>query len=248
MNPSRLIPIAGTAAALAAGCAYVPAVPFEAEELFGGTARMLDLRPVPTRLPPAARPAYARGDTFIYGRMTVRRVTAVDGDRLEWTTQDGAVQAGARDFFVPPLRHEPSGSRVSSTIDGRPSTLWPLQVGNRVRFEEVRRTEWPSTGEVRTQRYAWDCEVEDMRVSYVPAGDFDTFHVVCRSYAHGFPLPVQVLTWDYAPSLGHYVRRTWFDERKSREIKLSAALPGELATETRIAAVLERLAAEAGAR
>ena len=49
---------------------------------------------------------------------------------------------------------------------------------------------------------------------------------------------------DYAPSLGHYVRRTWFADRRQREVMLSAALPGKAATPARIEAVLARLAAE----
>ena len=81
-------------------------------------------------------------------------------------------------------------------------------------------------------------------MSFVPAGDFATWHVRCAAFSPNFPLPLQTITWDYAPSLGHYVRRTWFEDRRQREVMLSAALPGKAATPARIEAVLARLAEE----
>ena len=57
-------------------------------------------------------------------------------------------------------------------------------------------------------------------------------------------VPLQTITWDYAPTLGHYVRRTWFEGRRQRKVMLSAALPGKVATPALIEAVLARLAGE----
>ena len=75
----------------------------------------------------------------------------------------------------------------------------------------------------------------------MPAGDFETFHVRCKSYRQDFFLQLQTITWDYAPSLGHYVRRTWYERGRPRQSQLAAALPGALATAPRVAATLERL-------
>lgn len=237
--------IAAALLATVAGCSSMPGAGFDAGELAQSTARIFDTRPVPASLPPAPRPSFARGDTFIYGATTVRRVSASNAQGVEWTTQRNELQRGSRDFFAPFHLYETPVSRIDSTLVGEPGKLWPLQVGNKVSFEESRRVTWKKTGHSRTQQLRWECEVVDTRMSYVPAGDFASYHVACRSYYPGFFLPVQVISWDYAPSIGHYVRRAWIDGRRSREMKLSAALPGKAATPARVAAVLERLAEEA---
>lgn len=238
-------PITAAAIALAlGGCAQLPAIPFHGDTLLGQTRTALDTRPQRIELPPAARPNLQRGDTFVFGRSTVTRVAATNAQALTWTLADGRNLRGTRDFFVPPLAAEHPWRRVDSTISGNPSALWPLAAGNRVSFEETQRTTWTETGHVRELRRRWDCEVVDARVSFVPAGDFSTWHVRCSAYAPNFPLPLQTITWDYAPSLGHYVRRIWFEGRRQREAMLSAALPAKVATPARIEAVLARLAAQ----
>lgn len=97
---------------------------------------------------------------------------------------------------------------------------------------------------MREIRQRWDCEVVDARVSFLPPGDFATWHVRCSAFSSNFPVPLQTITWDYAPTLGHYVRRTWFEGRRQRKVMLSAALPGKVATPALIEAVLARLAGE----
>lgn len=237
--------IAAAAAALAlGGCAQLPAVPFHGEALLEQTRAALDVRPQRIELAPALRPSLQRGDTFVFGRTTVTRVAAADTRTLTWALADGRSMRSPRDFFAPALSSENPGRRVDSTIAGDPSALWPLAAGRRVSFEETRRTTWSETGHVKETRLRWECEVVDARVSLVPAGDFATWHVRCSAHYPNFPLPMQTVTWDYAPSLGHYVRRSWFEGRRQREVMLSAALPGRIATPTRIDAVLARLAAD----
>jgi hypothetical protein len=234
---------ASTALALG-GCAQLPAVPFHGDALLEETRVALDTRPQRIELAPAPRPNLQRGDIFVFGRSTVSRVNAAGTQSLTWTLPDGRSVRSTRDFFAPALSADYPGRRVESTISGNPSALWPLVAGKRVSFEETRRTTWSETSHVQELRRRWDCEVVDARVSFVHAGDFATWHVRCRAYSPNFPLPLQTITWDYAPALGHYVRRTWFEERRQRVAMLSAALPGKLATPARIDAVLARLAAE----
>ena len=124
---------------------------------------------------------------------------------------------------------------------GNPGALWPLRVGRTVSFDETRTTTLPSFGIERRTTLRWDCSVRETRSVSVPAGDFDTFHVSCKAYRQDFFLLLQTITWDYAPSLGHYVRRTWFDAGRQRETALAAALPAPLATPARIAATRQRL-------
>lgn len=242
--PPRPRTVAATAALALGGCAQLPAIPFHGDALLEQTRAALDSRPQRIELAPAPRPKLQLGDTFVFGRSTVSRVSAASAQSLTWTLADGRSLSGTRDFFVPPLLVDVPGRRVESTISGEPARLWPLAAGKRVSFEETRRTTWTETGYVATVQRRWDCEVVDARVSFVPAGDFAAWHVRCSAYAPNFPLPMQTITWDYAPSLGHYVRRSWFEERRQRVAMLSAALPSGVATPARIEAVLARLAAE----
>lgn len=225
------------------GCAQLPA---------GGLQDALDaLTPTPRaqtvtiELPPAPRPAVRTGDTYVFGASSVRRVAAVTATGLTWTTTDGERYRSSREFFAPLLEQARPQQRHRSTLSGQPGALWPLSVGRQVSFEETRVTWLATVDREITTRLRWDCEVQDARLSSVPAGDFETFHVVCKAYRQGFFLPLQTVTWDYAPSLGHYVRRTWFEGGRAREATLAAALPASLATPPRIAATLQRLAASA---
>mgnify|MGYP006176575057 CR=1 FL=1 len=231
--------IALTATALAAGCSHLPS---------GGLQDAIDaLTPtesvagVARALPPAPRPAVRVGDTYVFGAASVRRVAAVSANALTWSTTDGQSFRTGRDFFTPVLEQTLPDRRITSRLSGQPGSLWPLSVGKKVSFEETRVTSMTVfERDIQTQ-LRWDCEVIDTRLSPVPAGDFDTFHVACKAYRAGFFLPVQTVTWDYAPSLGHYVRRTWFERGQRRQSALGAALPGPLASAPRVAATLERL-------
>lgn len=231
--------IALTAATLAAGCSHLPSGGLQdAVDALTPTKRVAG---VPRALPPAPRPTVRVGDTYVFGAASVRRVVAVNPTALTWTTTDGQRTRTGRDFFTPVLEQSMPDRRITSRLNGQPGALWPLSVGNKVRFEETRVTSMTVFDREITTQLRWDCEVVDTRVSQVPAGDFDTFHVVCKAWRSGFYLPLQSVTWDYAPSLGHYVRRTWFEGGRQRESQLGAALPGSLATAPRVAAMLERL-------
>jgi hypothetical protein len=185
------------------------------------------------------------GDTYVFGASSVRRVAAVTATGLIWSTTDGERFRSSREFFAPLLEQSRPQQRRSSTLSGQPAALWPLSVGKRVSFEETRTTWLATVDREIITRLRWDCEVQDARLSSVPAGDFETFHVVCKAYRQGFFLPLQTVTWDYAPSLGHYVRRTWFEGGRARQATLAAALPAALATPPRLAATLQRLAESA---
>lgn len=225
------------------GCAQLPAGGLqEALEALTPAARP---ETVAIELPPAPRPSVRLGDTYVFGASSVRRVAAVTATGLTWSTTDGDRYRSSRDFFAPLLEQSRPQQRHRSTLSGQPAALWPLSVGKRVSFEETRVTWLGTVDREFTTRLRWDCEVQDARLSSVPAGDFEAFHVVCKAYRPGLFLPLQTVTWDYAPSLGHYVRRTWFEGGRPREAALAAALPAALATPPRIAATLQRLAASA---
>lgn len=234
----RLLLITGCA--LLSACARMPSgLVTDATGVFTSDAAATP--PVALELPPARRAPYRVGDTFVYGRIGVERVSAVRGDGLEWTGPEGQTFRTGLDFFTPLTQPDGQNPAATSTLKGNPGALWPLSVGREVVFEEVRRAPALVTGRPAETRYRWECRVEDIRISAVPAGDFAAYHVVCRSYRPGLRLPRQTARWDYAPSLGHFVRYSWNEGGRRQELQLSAALPGELATPARLSQLLQRL-------
>lgn len=235
----RLWPLAACAS-LAGGCSHLPS------GLLGDAKRALEAAGeaprAPVRLPPAQRPVYRVGDTFVFGRDSVRSVSAISTEAITWRigSPDQAIQTyrSEPDLFAPLLATPVSAGQTVSRITNRQGSLWPLEAGRRASFEEWRRSAVRGADE---QRLHWQCEVGKPHIRSVPAGDFATLPVSCLAAPDGMPLVTQRFTWDYAPSLGHYVHRTWTDDGRVHEARLSAALPAELATPERIARVLQRL-------
>lgn len=226
-------------AALGAGCSHLPSGGLQ--DAIDALAPEAAVAGIPPALAPAPRPQVRVGDTYVFGASSVRRVAAVSATALTWTTTDGRRLRTGRDFFTPVLELTLPEQRTTSQLSGQPAAFWPLSVGKTVSFTESRTTSLNGFDRTFQTQLRWECEVVDTRVSQVPAGDFETFHVSCKAFRSGLFLPLQTVTWDYAPSLGHYVRRTWFERGRLRQTMLGAALPGSLATAPRIAATLERL-------
>lgn len=235
-----LWPALGLAVGLA-GCSQLPTgLLTDAQEALSHPATEAPV----LQLPAAARPSYRVGDTFVFGRTGVERVSRVARDTLEWTGPEGQVFLTRTDFFAPLLQQNRWGREIRSNLRGNPAALWPLQVGRSVSFEEDRTEPGLLPGSERKTTLQWTCGVQDVRLSVVPAGDFSSFHVVCRSRREGLPLVLQTARWDYAPSLGHFVRHSWNEGGRRHELVLSAALPGALATPERLQRLLERLQTE----
>lgn len=199
-------------------------------------------------LPPADRPIYREGQTFIYDRDSVRQVRELGDGFVSWGSGDRELFRTSEHFFLPRVYQDYDDRTRRRTFDGDPGALWPLAVGKQVEFVEQRSIYLKQSGTTERTTRRWQCEVGESRVSHTPAGDFDSHRVTCRSYREGFSSlrslsPVQVVYWDYAPSLGHYVRRESWSPRSGRRTvrTLSAALPAELANPARIDAVLQRL-------
>lgn len=239
---------AAGAALLLAGCSVVPLGPQGqpgTDEAPARAAPAPTQRVVPLTLAPAPRPTLRPGDTFFYGRSTVLRLLSVQGGQQHWSRTTAPTELHSTgDFFAPPLRTSSPGQTTESTLEGRPGDLWPLAPGKSVRFAERRQITWTALRLSRSVRYEWHCEVVDARMSYVPAGDHETFHVRCEGRSDSLLFPTERLSWDYAPLVGHEVRRTWFAGGRERVATLSAALPGSVANEERIASVLRRLATQ----
>lgn len=244
-TPCRRFLATATAGLLLGACSVVPELARNVTSDAHVPAPAGQAGVVPVALSPAPRPSLSPGDTFIYGRSTVVRLLRVGNGQQEWQRSNPPTTlSSGGDFFAPPLRTTSSGLHTESTLEGRPADLWPLAAGRSVRFVERRQMTWSALRLTRSARYDWTCQVVDARMSYVPAGDFETFHVRCEGRSDSLLFPSERLSWDYAPQMGQPVRRTWWTGGRERVATLSAALPGELATDTRIASVLHRLAAQ----
>jgi hypothetical protein len=239
-----LVGLASGICGLLAGCAAGPELPSatgEAADPHKAALPRAQARIVLTSLPPADRPVLKPGDTFIYGRDQVVRVLAASPGELRWQVGETTARS-TPDFFVPAWPDTPADGARRPEITGQPDALWPLQVGKSVSFTDTRSDTTGWGGRPASRSLRWECRVVDARVSQVPAGDYDSFHVECLAYRSGVPLVVQTRTWDYSPALGHTVRQTSQQGARREEQVLSAALPANVATQARVQRALRRLA------
>lgn len=78
-----------------------------------------------------------------------------------------------------------------------------------------------------------------MKTFTVAAGTFDTYPVKCDRYSSTTMRLLEQREWDYAPDLGHYVRRVTVNYLRgtTRTVELVAALSGPAATKARLSAL-----------
>ena len=157
-----------------------------------------------------ALPLYAVGDTFVYSDGRTETVTGIDGDRVQWRSNDGTVITAYRDFVLPAIHRETDLVSEQTTVEGGPGVLWPLTAGREVSF--TAKTEIthkvPSSPRIDVTSQ-WHCLVESPQAVSVAAGTFDALRVVCRTSMPYLNGPSERV-WYYAPRIRHFVRR---DER-----------------------------------
>lgn len=155
-------------------------------------------------------PLYAAGDTFIYSDGRIETVTGIDGDRVQWRSNDGTVITAYRDFVLPAIHRETDLVSEQTTVEGGPGALWPLTAGREVSF--TAKTEIthkvPSNPRIEVTSQ-WHCLVESPQTVSVAAGTFEALRVVCRTSMPYLNGPTERV-WYYAPRIRHFVRR---DER-----------------------------------
>ena len=176
-----------------------------------GTPRIAGIHepenPVSERLGAAEMPSYGKGDKFVFAGGRTEKVLAVSGDKVRWQREDGRELLRVRDFVRPPLAWETQNRRGDQSIKNGPGALWPLAIGKVDTFRARRSMTSKASGEVSARNRDYDCSVETAETVAVPAGTFDTFRVTCRRYSGSGKRLVETRTWNYAPEVGHYVRR-----------------------------------------
>jgi surface antigen len=190
----------------------------------------------PLELPPAPLPNYQVGTKFVYSDGTWETVKEVGVKQITWVNHRKQVSVGTPDFTYKRGRWETSNRygfrRFTQAIflDGKTTTtLWPLEVGNRSRYEEFGR--WYNQDGIE-QRYDlyWSCEVKGTEKISVAAGDFDTWKITCRRYPNKFRTASRTReyrTWYYAPSINHWVleNRDYNGYKPNQRKELVAVMP-----------------------
>lgn len=225
---------------LLAGCAAIDAADESFRRLFDGDlGSAIDLAPAP-------RPVLVAGDTFVYEGKRVRQVASVANGSVRWRDLERDLYRTSPDFFVPTLHQRRSDRTVTRQVLGDPSALWPLAPGRRVEFIVDTVTVHDDGRRDGPSRRFWRCRVPGAREAETPAGTFDAYRVVCQSARSPAGSPVVVVSWDFAPRVGHVVAREWRNVRTGERAAyaLEAVLPGALATPERLRAVLARLASD----
>lgn len=184
-------------------------------------------------------PAYAPGDAFIFSDGRVERVRKLDAAGVVWSGLSARRWARDRNFIVPVLSWRLGEREGRRTVSPGAERLWPLARGKAARFRVV--TETRNVGEAAWRRSVsmWTCHTGSPRMVTVKAGAFEAWPVSCDRYSPTSMRLQEQTTWDYAPEVGHYIRRTVVDYRKATRtsIELVAALQGPSATSARLRAL-----------
>lgn len=184
----------------------------------------------------APLPSYRPGNTFVYTNGTWETVIKVDGEGVTWRNYRGWLSSGSPDFTYKNFKWQTDSRygyrefRPTRFLMSAPTTsLWPLRVGNKTRFDENGR--WFDQQAIE-QRYDsfWTCEVMGTERVSVAAGDFDTWKITCRRYPDKFGVASKTReyrTWYYAPAINHWVieERDYNGYRENRRRELAAVLP-----------------------
>jgi len=191
-------------------------------------------------------PSYEPGDTFIYSNGAVERFVGESAEGLSWQTLSGRTYVRDRSFFAPILGWETSTTRGARQLSGNPHNVWPLEGRGRARFTvagdvEIREGDegWADAVSHREVQH-WRCRAGAIEYITVPAGEFETYPIVCDRYSASSMRVLRRQTWYYAPDVGHYVRRVdvSFSSGDESSRDLLAALPARFANAARVRAIL----------
>jgi hypothetical protein len=152
---------------------------------------------LPTQLPPAELPTYAKGDRYIYDNPHEEwTIAAVQDGLVTWQSTLGETRITMFDPLLPPIRWQKGpdtgGSRQILEWSGG---LFPLKAGNKLTYKDAVQV----TGESGHALFVSNCYAGNPRLVQVPAGPFAAVPVYCRR-SDG-----QKLQTYYAPALNNAV-------------------------------------------
>ncbi len=191
----------------------------------------------------AAPPQLRAGDAFVYSDGHVEQVRGFRDGQTEWGGLEQRSHWRPRHPVLPITAWTSGRGEGRRHVVGAPDDLWPMGTRRSVQFRvvtEVRQRN--SENWVRDVEH-WRCRVGHTAPTSVPAGEFLATHISCDRHS---PTTMRLLErheWDYAPELGHHVRRTWLDYGRAtrRSVELVAALAGPAASQARLKALARQL-------
>lgn len=187
-------------------------------------------------LPTAELPQYRVGTKYVYSNGTWETVSNVGPEGVTWINHRGFESTGSPDFTYKRLKWQTKDrhgmrkyNQAQFWLNEKTTTLWPLQPGNKTRYDEYSRV-FTSSGIDQSYDAYWSCEVEGTERISVVAGDFDTWKITCKRYPNSFRSTSRVReyrTWYYAPAINHWVLevRDYNGYRENRRKELAAVLP-----------------------
>ena len=188
---------------------------------------------------PVALPDYVPGDAFVFSDGRVERVIRADGTRVTWAGLSGASYKRSRNFVVPVLQWRSGRGTGTREVRGNPDALWPIGKSRSARFRVITETRASPQAAVKRSVSMWVCKTGKARPYTVAAGTFEAIPIKCDRYSPTTMRLLEQREWDYAPEIGHYVRRVTVNYLRgtTRTVELVAALSGPAASKTRLTAI-----------
>ncbi|NNK95886.1 MAG: hypothetical protein HKP41_16170 [Desulfobacterales bacterium] len=151
-------------------------------------------------------PSYLPGEFFVYDSGLAMIVTGSSKDTINWKYSNGAVSSGYQNFLVPQLSWEGDSSKGKRVTEASQNLLWPLTTGNSAQFGITQTSTDKANGFTKETKRKWECSVSGTERISVPAGNFDTYRVVCNRYTIDSNNWRGRHTYYFSPDIRHYVR------------------------------------------
>ena len=188
---------------------------------------------------PVPLPDYEPGDAFVFSDGRVERVVSASETRTIWAGLSGPSYTRSRNFVVPVLEWRSGRATGRRVVHGNPDALWPIGKSRSARFRVVTETKANAQAAARRSVSLWVCKTGKPRPFTVKAGSYEAIPVKCDRYSPTTMRLIEQREWDYAPELGHYVRRVTVNYLRgtTRKVELVAALSGPAASKARLTAL-----------
>ena len=189
--------------------------------------------------PPVLLPKYRQSDAFIYSDGRVERVVKVNRGMVTWSGLSGPSYVRSHNFIEPIAKWRSQAGVGKRTIFGKPLALWPFVGPKSTRFRVVTETRRKPDAGWKRSVTLWTCQTLKPRQVTLALGSYATIPFKCDRYSATNMRLLERIEWDYAPDIGHYVRRSSIDYIRStrRTVELIAALTGPSANPRRLAAI-----------
>ena len=163
--------------------------------------------PSPSATPAVAAPVYEAGDIYVYTDGNVETVSRVGPEQVLWEGAEGNSHTAFRNFILPPIAWKSGNSSGENKIDPRLGETWPLATNKAISFSVGSRASGSSVFATPAWSGKWNCEAGSPTTIKAIAGTFDTIAIICHRHKPS-PGTWKTRTWYFAPTVGHYVRRT----------------------------------------